>query len=97
MDPNNEAYNIEAEKYHQIARAALFSTRPSVFDDPTLQSVQALVSLLNLSLILLFDYLEEYFFDGYFIKIVFDVVLFVLGGASWDNFWIEVDYYGIRR
>lgn len=61
MDPNNEAYNIEAEKYHQIARAALFSTRPSVFDDPTLQSVQALVSLLNLSLFLLFDYLGVFF------------------------------------
>jgi hypothetical protein len=42
MDPRNEPYCAEAEKYHQLARAALFSTRPSLFDDPTLQSVQAL-------------------------------------------------------
>lgn len=36
------AYNLEAEKYHQLARAALFHT--SIFDAPTLHSVQALVS-----------------------------------------------------
>ncbi|KAG6844556.1 hypothetical protein H0H87_005976 [Tephrocybe sp. NHM501043] len=39
------AYNLEAEKYHQLARAALFSN--SIFDEPTLNAVQALVSLLN--------------------------------------------------
>ncbi|KAF9449957.1 hypothetical protein P691DRAFT_666328 [Macrolepiota fuliginosa MF-IS2] len=34
------AYNMEAEKYHQLARAALFHT--SIFDAPTLHAVQAL-------------------------------------------------------
>ncbi|KAJ3568149.1 hypothetical protein NP233_g5908 [Leucocoprinus birnbaumii] len=34
------AYNLEAEKYHQLARAALFQT--SIFDAPTLHAVQAL-------------------------------------------------------
>lgn len=38
------AYNLEAEKYHQLARAALFHT--SIFDAPTLHSVQALVRTL---------------------------------------------------
>jgi hypothetical protein len=37
------AYNMEAEKYHQLARAALFHT--SIFDAPTLHAVQALVRL----------------------------------------------------
>lgn len=37
------AYNLEAEKYHQLARAALFHT--SIFDAPTLHAVQALVSV----------------------------------------------------
>ncbi|KAG6841089.1 hypothetical protein C0991_001997 [Blastosporella zonata] len=34
------AYNLEAEKYHQLARAALFSN--SIFDEPTINAVQAL-------------------------------------------------------
>ncbi|KAF5362179.1 hypothetical protein D9756_002569 [Leucocoprinus leucothites] len=34
------AYNLEAEKFHQLARAALFQT--SIFDAPTLHAVQAL-------------------------------------------------------
>ena len=42
MDPNEEPYNLEAEKYHQLSRAALFKS--SMFDDPTLNAVQALVS-----------------------------------------------------
>lgn len=42
MDPNEEPYNLEAEKYHQLSRAALFKS--SIFDDPTLHAVQALVS-----------------------------------------------------
>ena len=37
------AYNIEAEKYHQLARAALFQS--PIFEEPTLNAVQALVTL----------------------------------------------------
>jgi len=40
MDTRLPSYNIEAEKYHQLARAALFQN--SVFDEPTLGAVQAL-------------------------------------------------------
>ncbi|KAL5536994.1 hypothetical protein ACEPAF_817 [Sanghuangporus sanghuang] len=40
MDPNEPPYGLEAEKYHQLARAALFKS--SIFDDPTLHAVQAL-------------------------------------------------------
>jgi hypothetical protein len=43
MDIHQPAYNIEAEKYHQLARAALFQS--SLFDDPTISAVQALVSI----------------------------------------------------
>ncbi|KXN81523.1 hypothetical protein AN958_04460 [Leucoagaricus sp. SymC.cos] len=40
MNTSLPAYNLEAEKYHQLARAALFHT--SIFDTPTLHAVQAL-------------------------------------------------------
>ncbi|TFK74894.1 hypothetical protein BDN72DRAFT_787970 [Pluteus cervinus] len=40
MDMSQPAYNIDAEKYHQLARAALF--QDSLFNDPTVQAVQAL-------------------------------------------------------
>ncbi|KAJ7918735.1 fungal-specific transcription factor domain-containing protein [Mycena leptocephala] len=40
MDTNEPAYNLEAEKYHQLARAALFLH--SFFDQPTINAVQAL-------------------------------------------------------
>ncbi|KAF8899636.1 fungal-specific transcription factor domain-containing protein [Gymnopilus junonius] len=40
MNPALTAYNLDAEKYHQLARASLF--HHSVFDDPTLTAVQAL-------------------------------------------------------
>lgn len=43
MDIHQPAYSIEAEKYHQLARAALFQS--SLFDDPTINAVQALVSI----------------------------------------------------
>lgn len=43
MDTSLPAYNLEAEKYHQLAKAALF--RHSLFDEPTLNAVQALVRL----------------------------------------------------
>jgi len=43
MDVHQPAYGIEAEKYHQLARAALFQS--SLFDDPTINAVQALVSI----------------------------------------------------
>nr|GAT44715.1 predicted protein [Mycena chlorophos] len=40
MDTNEPAYNLEAEKYHQLARAALFLH--SFFDQPTITAVQCL-------------------------------------------------------
>jgi len=43
MDVHQPAYNIEAEKCHQLARAALFQS--SLFDEPTISAVQALVSI----------------------------------------------------
>lgn len=42
MDIKRPAYNIDAEKYHQLARAALFQS--PIFEEPTLHAVQALVS-----------------------------------------------------
>lgn len=41
MDTKRTAYNIEAEKYHQLARAALFQS--PIFEEPTLFAVQVLV------------------------------------------------------
>lgn len=41
MDPKEQAYSLEAEKFHQLARAALFQS--PLFDEPTLTAVQALV------------------------------------------------------
>lgn len=41
MDTTLAAYNLEAEKYYQLARAALFHS--SILDAPTLHVVQALV------------------------------------------------------
>ena len=41
MDTSLPAYNLEAEKYHQLARAALF--QHPLFDEPTINAVQALV------------------------------------------------------
>lgn len=40
MDTSLPAYSIEAEKYHQLAKAALF--RDSFVDSPTINAVQAL-------------------------------------------------------
>ncbi|KAJ7132076.1 fungal-specific transcription factor domain-containing protein [Mycena epipterygia] len=40
MDTAEPAYNLEAEKYHQLARAALFLH--SFFDQPTINAVQSL-------------------------------------------------------
>ncbi|KAF8074759.1 fungal-specific transcription factor domain-containing protein [Lyophyllum atratum] len=40
MNTSLPAYNLEAEKYHQLARAALFTN--SIFDEPTINAVQAL-------------------------------------------------------
>lgn len=41
MDIKRQAYNIEAEKYHQLARAALFQS--PIFEEPTINAVQTLV------------------------------------------------------
>ncbi|KAI0372775.1 hypothetical protein BV20DRAFT_1014847 [Pilatotrama ljubarskyi] len=40
MDTTRPAYNVEAEKYHQLARAALFQS--PIFEEPTLTAVQTL-------------------------------------------------------
>lgn len=40
MNTSIPAYNRDAEKYHQLARAALFNT--TIFDEPTINAVQAL-------------------------------------------------------
>ncbi|KZT27790.1 hypothetical protein NEOLEDRAFT_1059869 [Neolentinus lepideus HHB14362 ss-1] len=40
MDTKQPAYNLDAEKYHHLARASLFQS--SLFDEPSLNSVQAL-------------------------------------------------------
>lgn len=41
MDTTQPAYNLESEKYNQLARAALFQS--AFFDCPTISAVQALV------------------------------------------------------
>ena len=43
MNISLPSYNLEAEKYHQLARAALFHY--PIFDEPTITAVQALVCL----------------------------------------------------
>ncbi|KZT70758.1 hypothetical protein DAEQUDRAFT_667064 [Daedalea quercina L-15889] len=40
MDLSRPAYNVDAEKYHQLARAALFQS--PVFEEPTISAVQTL-------------------------------------------------------
>ncbi|KAI0691234.1 hypothetical protein BC835DRAFT_1279571 [Cytidiella melzeri] len=40
MDIKRQAYNIEAEKYHMLARAALFQS--PIFEQPTISAVQTL-------------------------------------------------------
>ncbi|OSD02999.1 hypothetical protein PYCCODRAFT_1477291 [Trametes coccinea BRFM310] len=40
MDTSRPAYNVEAEKYHHLARAALFQS--PIFEEPTLTAVQSL-------------------------------------------------------
>ncbi|KAI0343143.1 hypothetical protein BDW22DRAFT_1329101 [Trametopsis cervina] len=40
MDVKRQAYNIEAEKYHMLARAALFQS--PIFEQPTIAAVQVL-------------------------------------------------------
>ncbi|KAI0820381.1 fungal-specific transcription factor domain-containing protein [Trametes gibbosa] len=40
MDTTRPAYNVEAEKYHQLSRAALFQS--PIFEEPTLTAVQSL-------------------------------------------------------
>jgi hypothetical protein len=41
VDTKIPAFSIEAERYHQLARAALSHNR--LFDEPTINAVQALV------------------------------------------------------
>lgn len=42
LDLSHPAYSIEAEKFNQLGRAALFQT--AFFESPTVNAVQALVS-----------------------------------------------------
>jgi hypothetical protein len=42
VDTSQPAYSMEAEKYNQLGRAALFQT--AFFESPTVNAVQALVS-----------------------------------------------------
>lgn len=42
MDITRPAYNVDAEKYHQLARAALFQS--PIFEEPTIGAVQTLAS-----------------------------------------------------
>lgn len=42
VDMENQAYNIEAEKYHQLARASIFQS--TLFEDPTISAIQTLAS-----------------------------------------------------
>lgn len=44
VDIKHPAYNIEAEKYHQLARASLFQS--SLFEEPTISAVQTLACTL---------------------------------------------------
>lgn len=53
MDIKRPAYNIDAEKYHQLARAALFQS--PIFEEPTLNAVQALVRITFTCLSLIHD------------------------------------------
>lgn len=43
VDTQSPSYNLEAEKYHQLSRAALFQN--GLFDEPTINAVQALVCI----------------------------------------------------
>lgn len=47
MDTTQPAYNVDAEKYHQLAKAALFQT--CFIEEPTLHAVQALVRFSNVT------------------------------------------------
>lgn len=41
--PNLPPYNLQAEQYHQLARATLFGSQ--IIEQPTVEAIQALVSL----------------------------------------------------
>jgi hypothetical protein len=84
MDTNQPAYNIEAEKYHQLARAALFQS--SFLEEPSMAAVQALVGV---------PYMRME--TSPMFSIVFNELLYVLGGPSRDWFWDEVGYHGVGR
>lgn len=49
MDTKRPAYNIEAERYHQLARASLFQS--PIFEEPTLNAVQTLVGTFRIRLL----------------------------------------------
>ena len=68
MNISLPSYNLEAEKYHQLARAALFHY--PIFDEPTITAVQALVWHIAQST---FSYIERSF-------IVLDDILLVFSG-----------------
>jgi hypothetical protein len=85
MDTNQPAYSIEAEKYHQLARAALFQS--SFLEEPSMAAVQALVGV---------PYVRVET-SPTFSSTVFNELLSVLGRPSRDWFWDEVGYHGVGR
>lgn len=85
MNTSLPAYNRDAEKYHQLARAALFNT--TIFDEPTINAVQALVRD-----IFLFIYLTQAETHT-----VLDGVLSLLGRSTWDELGSSLGYHGYRR
>jgi len=58
MDGSLPSYNIDAEKYHQLARAALF--QHPFLDSPTISAVQALVRFCSHTIISLADALDPH-------------------------------------
>lgn len=83
MDIKRAAYNIEAEKYHQLARATLFQT--PIFEEPTMFAVQTLVRI---------HLLMWSLFSPVRLHSVFDGVLPLPLRASWKRCWLPVGVDG---
>lgn len=75
------AYNLDAEKYHQLSRAALFHF--SFVDNPTLTAVQTLVSINCI----IEDAIVIWF-------LVSDDFLFVFWRSAWYKLQSEKPHYG---
>jgi len=84
VDLRTPAYNLEAEKYHQLARAALF--RNGLFDEPTNHVVQALVSIS-----IWFEFMKWLTSKG---CVVPDVSLPLSSRSTWTGIRGTVGYHG---